>query len=60
MPPKGIKPAIPGMCPEWESNKQPFGIWEDAGLTEPHWPEIEVMFLKNILLICKILNYDVN
>ena len=25
----------PGMCPEQESNWQPFGLWEDAQPPEP-------------------------
>ena len=20
----------PGMCPDWESNQQPFGLWDDT------------------------------
>ena len=25
-----------GMCPDWESNWQPFSAWNDAQTTEPH------------------------
>ena len=27
----------PGMCPDWESNQQPFSLWDGAQPTEPHW-----------------------
>ena len=27
-----------GMCPDLESNLQPFDLWDDAQLTEPHQP----------------------
>ena len=26
----------PGMCPYWESNCQPFTLWDDTQPTEPH------------------------
>ena len=28
----------PGMCPDWESNQQPFGLQASAQSTEPHQP----------------------
>ena len=28
----------PGMCPDWESNRQPFGSQAGAQSTEPHQP----------------------
>ena len=28
----------PGMCPDWESNQQPFGLQSSAQSTEPHQP----------------------
>ena len=28
----------PGMCPDWESGKQPFGFQASAQSTEPHQP----------------------
>ena len=28
----------PGMCPDWESNKQPFGLQVGTQSTEPHQP----------------------
>ena len=27
-----------GMCPDWESNRQPFGLQASAQSTEPHQP----------------------
>ena len=32
MPP----PPNPGMCPDQESNQQPFALWDDAQPTQPH------------------------
>ena len=26
----------PGMCPDQESNQQPFALWDDAQPTQPH------------------------
>ena len=26
----------PGMCPDWEFNRQPFTLWNNAQLTGPH------------------------
>ena len=28
----------PGMCPDWESNWQPVGLWDDAQPTELQRP----------------------
>ena len=28
----------PGMCPDQESNPQPFHLWDDTRPTEPHQP----------------------
>ena len=30
------KSCNPGMCPDWESNQQPFTLRDDAPTTEPH------------------------
>ena len=38
----------PGMCPDWESNPQPFG-YEMTLPTEPHWPGREALFLESRL-----------
>ena len=34
--PTGDLAYNPGMCPDWESNKQPFGSQADAQFTELH------------------------
>ena len=26
----------PGLCPAWESNWGPFGLWDNAQTTKPH------------------------
>ena len=36
MPPTGGLACNPGMCPDWESNQQPFGLQAGAHSTEPH------------------------
>ena len=37
-PPTGDLVHNPGMCPDWESNQQPFGSQASAQSTEPHQP----------------------
>ena len=34
----------PGMCPDWESNWQPFGSQVDTQSTEPHQPGLDFTF----------------
>ena len=36
VPPTGDLACTPGMCPDWESNQQPFGSQASAHSTEPH------------------------
>ena len=33
----------PGMCPDWESNQQRFGLQACAQSTEPHQPGLAVI-----------------
>ena len=42
----------PGMCPDWESNQQPFGSQASAQTTEPHQPGF--FPLKKIITIVSI------
>ena len=37
-PPTGDQAHNPGMCPDWESNQQPFGLQSGAQSTELHQP----------------------
>ena len=37
-PPTGDLARNPGMCPNWESSWQPFGLQADTQSTEPHQP----------------------
>lgn len=39
MPPTGDGAYDLGMSPDPESDRSPFGTWDDAHSTEPHWPE---------------------
>ena len=36
VPPTGNLACYPGMCPDWESNQQPFGSKAGTQSTEPH------------------------
>ena len=36
MPPTGDLAGNSGMCPDWESNQQPFGLQAGTQSTEPH------------------------
>ena len=36
MPPNGDPSSNPGMCPHWEANWWPFGLWDYTQPTEPH------------------------
>ena len=42
-PPTGNPAHNPGMCPDWESNQQPFGSQTNAQSTEPHQPGLELL-----------------
>ena len=39
-PPTGNLARNPGMCSEWESNQQHFGLQASAQSTEPHRPAL--------------------
>ena len=40
-----------GMCPDWESNLQPFGYGKMLQPTEPHWPGPFILFTYTYLPI---------
>ena len=44
MPPMGDLAHNPGMCPDWESNQQPFGSQAGAQSTLPHQPGLKSSF----------------
>ena len=44
-PPTGALAHNPGMCPNWESNQQPFGLQAGTQSTEPHQPGQVALFL---------------
>ena len=48
MPPTGDLACNPGMCPNWESNRWPFGSQAGTQSTEPHNSQD---FLHNFLII---------
>ena len=42
----------PGTYPNWESNQQPFSLYDNAQLTEPHWPgPVWQVFLTSAVLV---------
>ena len=45
-PPTGNLAHNPGMCPDWESNRQPFGSQAGTQSTEPHQPGLGCFFKK--------------
>ena len=38
VPPTGDLARNSGMCPDWESNQQPFGLYASTQSTNPHQP----------------------
>ena len=45
VPPIGDMAHNPGMCPDWESNQQPFGSQAGTQSTEPHQPGLNFTLL---------------
>ena len=43
-PPAGNMTRNPGLCPDWESNRRPFGLQSGTQSTEPHQPGLFVLF----------------
>ena len=43
--PTGYLVCNTGICPDWESNQQPFGLQAGAQSTEPHQPGQQFHFL---------------
>ena len=50
MPPTGDLAHSPGMCPDWKSNRQPFGLQTGTQSTEPHQPGQDLNFILKIFL----------
>ena len=44
VPPTDEQARNPGMCPDWESNQQPFGSQAGTQSTEPHQPGLFLWF----------------
>ena len=44
VPPTGDLAHNPGVCPDWESNCQPFGPQAGIQSTEPHQPGLKSTF----------------
>ena len=49
VPPTGDLACNPGMCLDWESNRQLFGSQSSTQSTEPHQPEFHFAFLIKFL-----------
>ena len=46
-PPTGGLACNPGMCPDWESNQQPFGSQACTQSTEPHQPGLQLVHFRS-------------
>ena len=46
VPPTGDMACNPGMCPDWESNRWPFGLQAHTQSKEPHQPRQLYDFFK--------------
>ena len=44
VPPTGNLACNSGICPDWESNQQPFGLQAGAQSSEPHQPGLSSSF----------------
>ena len=42
----------PGMYPDWELNRRPFGSWAGTQSTEPHQPGLLPLTLFAVSLLC--------
>ena len=51
MPPTEDPAYNPGMCPDWELNRLPFGLQANDQSTGPHQPGLYSIFFKNIKAI---------
>ena len=49
-PPTGDQACNPDMCPDWESNQQPFSSQAGAQSTEPHHPGLCSVFKSSTIL----------
>ena len=61
-PQLGTWPETPGMCSDWESNQQLFGLQAGTQFTEPHQPGLDLLIIKKITnsvhietLLCRLL-----
>ena len=48
----------PGVCPDWESNRQPFGSQARTQSTEPHQPGLSSNSLDNIFYRAEDFNFN--
>ena len=45
-PPTGDPAPNPGLCHDWESHQQPFGLQAGTQSIEPHQPGLNTIFMK--------------
>ena len=55
--PPGDLARNPGMCPDWESNQQPFGSQARTQSTKPHQPGLDPFIFNTVLYV---LGFTVN
>ena len=58
-PPTGDLAHNPGMCPDWESNWQPFGSQAGTQSTEPHRPRLHLNFCTHFHVVLCSLNCSI-
>ena len=60
VPPAGDLACNPGMCPDGESNRRPFGLQVGAQSTEPQQPGLSDLSLSHIKFMCNTPRLCIN
>ena len=60
VPPIGVLASNSGMCPDWESNRQPYGLQACAQSTELHQPghNCELCVLTSVLYLWPFFSFN--
>ena len=52
VPPTGGLAGNPGICPDWELNRRPFGSQASTQSTEPHQPgQVKCIFIRSSIKV---------
>ena len=60
VPPTGDQAHNPGMCPDWESNRRPFGLQACTQSTEPHQPGLDATLMAPLTRSPQFLRLPLN